>query len=219
MQVMEKRVENNKAMISGAKVVRGYEYDHTTHGEDFYMIYVEAPRLSGVVDTIPVIVSDRIADVHSDIVGESVYIDGQFRSYNKWQEDGKRKLLLFVFANDICFESSYHDEDTYFHDINSVILDGCICKAPIYRETPLKKQICDVLLAVNRPYGKSDYIPCIVWGRDAKYVSRMDVGRKLHIEGRIQSRIYMKKTADGEIDHRVAYEVSASKVELMEVES
>ena len=210
MQNKKQTIENNQVTIVG-KISSGFIYSHEIYGEGFYMVEVETERLSDAADIIPVMVSERLLDVSKDYTGTFVSIYGQFRSYNK--HDGDRsKLFLSVFVREIEFIDTI--------DINAisnqVFLDGYICKEPIYRKTPLGREIADVLLAVNRPYGKSDYIPCICWGRNARYVGNLDIGTKISIAGRVQSRTFLKKIDEETTEERVAYELSASKVEVVE---
>lgn len=168
-------------------------------------------RLSDSEDRIPVMVSERLLDITQDYVGEYIEIQGQFRSYNRHEEKHNR-LVLSVFARELRFI----DEDEEFLPTNQIFLDGFICKPPVYRKTPLGREIADVLLAVNRPYGKSDYIPCICWGRNARYASAFMVGGHVLLWGRIQSREYMKRISETESEKRVAYEVSVSKLEYID---
>ena len=205
-------IENNKVTVGG-KVVGEFTYSHEMHGEKFYLFDILLRRLSGAYDVIPVMVSDRLMDVEKDYTDCNILVSGQFRSYNK-HEEVSTKLILSVFAREITFLEEIDDKQ----NVNSISLDGYICKEPKYRETPLGREIADVLLAVNRPYGKSDYIPCICWGRNARFVGQSDVGTHVRISGRIQSREYQKKLEDGEFETRTAYEVSASKVDLVKEE-
>ena len=205
-------IENNKVTVGG-KVVGGFTYSHEMYGEKFYLFDILLRRLSGAYDVIPVMVSDRLMDVEKDYTDCNILVSGQFRSYNK-HEEVSTKLILSVFAREITFLEEIDDKQ----NVNSISLDGYICKEPKYRETPLGREIADVLLAVNRPYGKSDYIPCICWGRNARFVGQSDVGTHVRISGRIQSREYQKKLEDGEFETRTAYEVSASKVDLVKEE-
>ena len=168
-------------------------------------------RLSDSEDRIPVMVSERLLDITQDYVGEYIEIQGQFRSYNRHEEKHNR-LVLSVFVRELRFI----DEDEEFLPTNQIFLDGFICKPPVYRKTPLGREIADVLLAVNRPYGKSDYIPCICWGRNARYASAFMVGGHVLLWGRIQSREYMKRISETESEKRVAYEVSVSKLEYID---
>lgn len=205
-------LENNKVTLGG-KVVGEFTYSHEVYGEKFYLVNMLLRRISGTYDVIPVMVSDRLVDVEKDYTDCNILVTGQFRSYNKHDED-KDKLILSVFAREI----SFIDEIAEGQNPNHISLDGYICKDPSYRKTPLGREIADVMLAVNRPYGKSDYIPCICWWRNARYAGILDVGTHIKITGRIQSREYKKKLDDGTTDVRTAYEVSASKIELVEEE-
>lgn len=193
------------------EIVSDFVFSHEIFGEGFYMVEVNVPRLSDSSDIIPLMVSERLLDVEADYKGQSIMVQGQFRSYNR-HEERKNRLVLSVFAREIEFV----DETPESSKTNQIYLDGYICKEPIYRKTPLGREIADLLLAVNRPYGKSDYIPCICWGRNARFASNFTVGTRCEIWGRIQSREYMKKLSEDEAEKRIAYEVSVSKLELME---
>ena len=208
----DKMFENNQVSIIG-EIVSDFQYSHEVYGEGFYMMEVSVRRLSDFVDYIPVMVSERIIDVEADYIGQLVYISGQFRSFNR-HEERKNRLVLSVFARELEILDPDCDEDAG----NQIFLDGYICKEAIYRKTPLGREIADLLVAVNRSYGKSDYIPCICWGRNARFVGQSDVGTHVRISGRIQSREYQKKLEDGEFEMRTAYEVSASKVDLVKEE-
>ena len=168
-------------------------------------------RLSDSEDRIPVMVSERLLDVTQDYTGRYIEIQGQFRSYNR-HEEKRNRLVLSVFARELNFV----EETEESVPLNQIFLDGFICKPPVYRRTPLGREIADMLLAVNRPYGKSDYIPCICWGRNARYASAFAVGGHVLLWGRIQSREYMKRTGDNETERRTAYEVSVSKLEYID---
>ena len=193
------------------EIVSDFTYSHEIFGEGFYMVDVSVERLSDSIDIIPLMVSERLLDVNGDYKGMYIVVNGQFRSYNR-HEERKNKLVLSVFAREIDFV----DEIGENTKSNQIYLDGYICKEPVYRKTPLGREIADLLLAVNRPYGKSDYIPCICWGRNARYASNFEVGARCAVWGRIQSREYMKKISEEELEKRIAYEVSVSKLELME---
>ena len=206
----DKVIENNQVTIMG-EIVSDFSYSHEIFGEGFYLVDIRVKRLSESYDEIPLMVSERLLDVKADYKGMYVSVNGQFRSYNR-HEERKNRLVLSVFAREIAFV----DEVEESAKSNQIYLDGYICKEPIYRKTPLGREIADVLLAVNRPYGKSDYIPCICWGRNARYANQFKVGERCAIWGRIQSREYMKKLSETEIEKRVAFEVSVSKLELME---
>lgn len=207
---MNKIIENNQVTIRG-EVFSGFSFSHELYGENFYTMQVKVPRDSGYEDVIPVMVSDRMLDVKQEFIGQWICVEGQFRSYNK-QEDRKNKLVLSVFAREV----EFIDYLVHSGDDNKIFLDGYICKDPIYRKTPLGREIADILLAVNRPYGKSDYIPCICWGRNAKFAEKLNVGEHCAIHGRIQSRSYMKKLDEEHLEERVAYEVSISTLEVVE---
>ena len=211
---------NNNACISGV-IAEKFCYSHQIYGEKFYTSTVDVERKSGVIDSVPIMVSERLADVGSLLVGdgsvtdkwvgERVYIYGHFRSFNK--HDGNRNhLILHLFAREFfCIDDIGQDE-------NRIELDGFICKDPIYRKTPYGREICDILLAVNRPYGKSDYIPCICWGRNSRFASGLEAGTRLKVQGRIQSREYFKEISEGYSERRTAYEVSISQMEVVESE-
>ena len=206
----DKIFENNQVSIVGT-IVSDFQYSHEVYGEGFYMVDVSVNRLSNFVDIIPVMVSERIVDVTKNYEGNLIYVLGQFRSYNR-HEEKKNRLVLSVFARELEFIEEESDE----LKSNQIYLDGYICKEPIYRKTPLGREIADLLIAVNRSYGKSDYIPCICWGRNARYASGFEVGGHVQVYGRIQSREYVKKLSETEVEHRVAYEVSVSKIEYLE---
>ena len=206
----DKVIENNQVVIMG-EIVSDFAFSHEIFGEGFYMVDVRVERLSDSIDIIPLMVSERLLDVNGDYKGMYIVVNGQFRSYNR-HEERKNKLVLSVFAREIDFV----DEIGENTKSNQIYLDGYICKEPVYRKTPLGREIADLLLAVNRPYGKSDYIPCICWGRNARFASNFEVGARCAVWGRIQSREYMKKISDEQLEKRVAYEVSVSKMELIE---
>ncbi len=208
----DKVIENNQVTIMG-EIVSDFTYSHEIFGEGFYMVDVKVQRLSDSSDIIPLMISERLLDVGADYKGEYIAVNGQFRSYNR-HEERKNKLVLSVFAREIEFV----DEMEESSKTNQIYLDGFICKEPIYRKTPLGREIADLLLAVNRPYGKSDYIPCICWGRNARFANSFRVGERCAVWGRIQSREYMKKIDEENVEKRVAYEVSVSKLELLEEE-
>ena len=183
----DKIIENNQVTIMG-EIVTPFTFSHEVFGEGFYMVEVSVRRLSNSQDQIPVMVSERLIDVSQDYTGEFIMVSGQFRSYNR-HDEVKNRLVLSVFAREIEFV----EEELDGAKTNNILLDGYICKLPVYRKTPLGREIADLLLAVNRPYGKSDYIPCICWGRNARYASSFEVGEHVQITGRIQSREYVKK--------------------------
>ena len=209
----DKIIENNQVTIMG-KVATEFSFSHEVFGEGFYMVEVEVKRLSNSEDRIPLMISERLIDVTQDYTGEYIMVHGQFRSYNRHEEQ-KNRLVLSVFVREI----SFMEEEPDGTKTNSIWLDGYICKEPIYRKTPLGREIADLLLAVNRPYGKSDYIPCICWGRNARYASGFEVGEHVQLLARIQSREYVKRISDTETEKRVAYEVSVSKLEKTLIDS
>ncbi|MCH5269410.1 MAG: single-stranded DNA-binding protein [Lachnospiraceae bacterium] len=208
----DKVIENNQVTIMG-EIVSNFSYSHEIFGEGFYMVDVKVQRLSDSFDVIPMMVSERLIDVSADYRGYFVEVSGQFRSYNR-HEERKNRLVLSVFAREIVFVEEIEESAK----TNQIFLDGYICKVPIYRKTPLGREIADLLLAVNRPYGKSDYIPCICWGRNARFASGFEVGERCSVWGRIQSREYMKKIDEEQVEKRVAYEVSVSKLEIVREE-
>ena len=211
----DKIIENNQVSIMG-KIDTGFTFSHQVFGEGFYMTELLVKRLSDSEDRIPVMVSERLVDVTQDYVGQYVEIHGQFRSYNR-HEGVKNKLILSIFVREMQFieEEEIPEEQAR---TNQIFLDGYVCKPPVYRKTPLGREIADILVAVNRPYGKSDYIPCIAWGRNARYASTIEVGGHLQIWGRVQSREYTKKISEEQVEKRVAYEVSVSKIDVVEEE-
>lgn len=192
------------------EVASQFVFSHEVFGEGFYMVDVLVKRLSNSDDRIPLMISERLIDVTQDYTGEYIMATGQFRSYNQHDEK-KNRLVLSVFVREV----SFVEEELDGAKTNHILLDGYICKKPIYRKTPLGREIADLLLAVNRPYGKSDYIPCICWGRNARFASGFDVGEHVQVLGRIQSREYVKKITETETEKRVAYEVSVSKLECL----
>lgn len=203
----DKIIENNQVSIIG-KVASSFTFSHQVFGEGFYLVDVLVKRLSDSEDRIPLMVSERLVDVSQDYEGEYIMVQGQFRSYNR-HEEKKNRLVLSVFVREL----SFVEETDESIKTNQIFLDGYICKPPVYRKTPLGREIADLLLAVNRPYGKSDYIPCICWGRNARYASAFEVGGHVLLWGRIQSREYIKKLGENETEKRTAYEVSVSKLE------
>ena len=197
------QMNNNKVYLRG-KVISKPVFSHEVFDEKFYEINLQVPRLSEFNDVIPVTVSERFFDTTKFEIGEEIAVKGQFRSYNK-QEGNKSKLVLTVFVREICeIDESLNP--------NVIELVGYVCKPPVFRTTPFKREICDVLLAVNRAYNKSDYIPCITWGRNARYVKNFEVGEKIELTGRIQSREYQKKVSDDIVENKVAYEISVTKI-------
>lgn len=206
----DKILENNQVSIVG-EIISNFQYSHEVYGEGFYMVEVAVSRLSNFSDYIPLMISERLIDTSQSYIGQKVYVTGQFRSYNR-HEELKNRLVLSVFVREI----EFIEEETEEMKSNQILLDGYICKDPIYRKTPLGREIADLLVAVNRSYGKSDYIPCICWGRNARFAARFEVGVHVQIWGRIQSREYVKRLNEDEVEKRTAYEVSVSKIEYME---
>ena len=214
---MDTNYTDNNHIILVGKVTSDKTFSHEVYGERFYIFKIEIPRLSGTSDIIPVTVSERLLPAEELKIGEKVVIKGQFRSYNTYV-DNKNRLILTVFAKDLIPEANFTEEQEEWEKqniSNEVVLNGYICKAPIYRQTPFKREIADLLLAVNRAYNKSDYIPCIAWGRNARFCQNMEVGTCVKIVGRVQSRIYEKKYEDGTVEERVAYEVSVGSMEIV----
>ena len=211
-------LENNYLTLVG-KVTGEKNFSHEIYGESFYVFNLEIPRLSGNSDIIPITVSERLIKEDTLQEGKKLLVKGQFRSYNSYENE-KNRLILTVFAKDIMeVEDVEEDEENEIvkKDIitNEVVLIGYICKKPIYRQTPFGREISDILLAVNRAYNKSDYIPCIAWGRNARFCQNLEVGSQVKIVGRVQSRMYEKKHEDGTVENRVAYEVSVGSLEVI----
>ena len=205
-------MENSNNFIEvGGCILTDLLFSHEIYGEGFYRFDVEVERLSGIADALPVTVSERIIDKTAMRPGQLVLIRGQIRSYNNYVEaDRKNKLVLTVFARDIELLEEPADPSP-----NDVFLNGYLCKPPIYRTTPFGREIADLLIAVNRSYNKSDYIPCIAWGRNARYAGRLTVGDNIRLWGRMQSRQYQKRKDDGEVLEKTAYEVSTAKIEVV----
>ncbi len=204
-------IQNNSVTLIG-EVASGFTFNHEVYGEKFYTINLDVKRLSGQADIIPLTISERLIDVNDNYIGSTLEIRGQFRSFNL-RDQSRAKLVLSVFVREVFFlEENFTD----YTKSNSISLNGYLCKAPVYRKTPLGREIADLLIAVNRPYGKSDYIPCIAWGRNAKYASGLFVATRLEIFGRIQSREYTKKLSETDTISRIAYEVSVSNLEVYE---
>ena len=208
--------ENNQLVLVG-KVTSEKRFSHEIYGEKFYIFDLSVPRLSGNADNIPITISERLLLEEDLSVGKNIIIEGQFRSYNSFENE-KNRLVLTVFAKEIKFLEEQEEEfkPTKENTSNEVILDGFICKKPIYRKTPFGREIADVLLAVNRAYNKSDYIPCIAWGRNARFCENIPVGTEVKVVGRVQSRQYEKKYEDGTSEIRVAYEVSVASLEVID---
>ena len=205
---MENYTENNHAQVVG-RVEDELKLSHEIYGEKFYVFTLGIPRLSGTNDNVKIMVSDRLLADMELAKGDLIEVSGQFRSYNDY-ENGDNRLVLTVFAKDI-----HRCEEDKGKNPNSLYLNGFICKEPIYRTTPFGREITDLLLAVNRSYNKSDYIPVIAWGRNARYCKNINIGDNIKVWGRIQSRIYQKHISEEEVIEKTAYEVSVSRMEMV----
>ena len=205
---MDKLLENNVELVG--EIVSDFRFSHEVYGEKFYLVDVAVKRMSETIDYLPLLISEYLIDVNTNHIGEIIHVTGQFRSYNR-HEELKNRLVLSVFV----LEIEFIEEETEEMKSNQIILDGYICKDPIYRKTPLGREITDLLVAVNRSYGKSDYIPCICWSRNARHASGLPLGTHLKITGRIQSRDYIKHHSNGEEEERRAYEISASRIKVI----
>lgn len=203
--------ENNQVNLVGI-IVTEPVFSHEFFQEKFYRIYVSVSRMSNKSDVIPVMISEVMLDMSKKYTGNYVEIEGQFRSYNQYSEN-RTKLILSVFARQI-----HVINDSKKNGTNQICLNGFIVKEPKYRITPLDREIADILVAVNRSYKKSDYIPCICWGRNARRISRFGVGTEVCLTGRIQSREYVKHLDNETEEIRMAYEVSVSRIDIMESE-
>lgn len=214
---MDTNYSDNNQLVLVGKVTSDKRFSHEIYGEKFYIFDLSVPRLSGNADIIPITISERLLIEEGLEIGKNVIIEGQFRSYNSYENE-RNKLVLTVFAKEIKFAN---EEDEEFKPSkenvsNEVTLTGYICKKPIYRKTPFGREIADLLLAVNRAYNKSDYIPCIAWGRNARFCENVPVGTEVRIVGRVQSRQYEKKYEDGSSEIKVAYEVSIASLEVID---
>jgi len=212
-------LENNYLTLVG-KVTGEKRFSHEIYGERFFTFNLSIPRLSGNADIIPVTTSERLITDEMLTEGNKLLIKGQFRSYNSYENE-RNKLVLTVFAKDV--EEVVENEENEENEMvkkemttNEVVLIGYVCKKPIYRQTPFGREIADLLLAVNRAYNKSDYIPTIAWGRNARFCQNLEIGTQVKIVGRVQSRMYEKKYEDGTVEQKVAYEVSICSLELIE---
>ena len=206
--------ENNYLVLIG-KIISDKTFSHEIYGESFYLFNLEVPRLSGNEDIIPITISERLIANFDLGIGKKIVVEGQFRSYNSYENE-RNRLVLTVFAKDVMEYNEEKQEEAKERVSNEVTLNGYICKKPIYRQTPFGREIADLLLAVNRAYNKSDYIPCIAWGRNARFCENMEVGTEVKIVGRVQSRIYEKKFEDGTVEQRVAYEVSIGSLQVID---
>lgn len=208
---MQDKFAKNKILVGGY-VDSAPEFSHRVHGEGFLSFNIQVPRLSEKADVIPITISERLINLEEIFIGRKIIVEGQIRSYNFFvEEENKNKLVISVFATEI----ELCREDEKINNINRVVIDGFICKKPVYRKTPAGREITDILVAVNRAYNKSDYIPAISWGRNARFAKDFDVSNNIKITGRLQSREYQKKVSETEYITRVAYEISVSKLELL----
>ena len=209
--------ENNHLILRG-EIVSQKSYSHEIYGEKFYIVNLEVKRLSSTSDIIPITISERLIMNFDLEIGKKVEVEGQFRSYNNYENE-RNRLILTVFAKEIRNLENEEENEENSNLTNEVILVGYICKKPIYRQTPFGREIADILLAVNRAYNKSDYIPCIAWGRNARFCQNLEVGTEVKIVGRVQSRSYEKKYEDGRVENKVAYEVSIASMEIVNNET
>lgn len=209
VNMTEKILKNNQAVVAG-EIISEFKFSHEVFGEGFYLVDMKVNRLSHSNDIIPLLVSERLIDVKHSYAGLFMEVRGQFRSYNK-HEDNRNHLVLSLFVRELALIQNVKHRRP-----NMIFLDGYICKEPVYRKTPLGREISDILLAVNRAYSKSDYIPCICWGRNARFAGNLPVGSRIQVWGRIQSREYQKRVEDNKVIRRVAYEVSVNKMEYLD---
>ena len=197
-------ITTNQLSLTGV-IMENPQFDHEVFGEAFFRTVLSVPRLSGAFDLLPLTISERLMGEDFQ-QGATVAIGGQLRSDNKVM-GGAGRLLLTAFAQHL----RPVDEE---ENPNTVFLSGALCKPPSFRTTPFGREIADLMLAVNRSYGKSDYIPCIAWGRTARFASGLNVGDHVQLQGRFQSRVYQKQLPDGTVQERTAYEVSVSRLTL-----
>lgn len=208
----EMNVYNKNVLTVIGKIINNPTLSHETHGEKIYTFQIEIPRLNkDVKDILNVEVSDRAVDINSIHENDTVKINGQFRSFNRYnKEKGKVSLELFIFAKDIV----KIENDEEINNINKIELHGNLCKVPVFRHTPSGREISDLLVAVQRQYNRSDYIPCIAWSRNARYATKnLTVGTPVVIEGRVQSRNYIKHLDNGEEEKHTVYEVSCMRLD------
>ena len=201
-------INNNEVELLGT-VESELSFSHEVYGEGFYKFILDVPRLSDISDKISITVSERLLTDINLTIGQTIFVSGQFRSYNNYSESGN-KLILTVFARDIVTNENIEEEK----NPNHIFLNGFLCKKPVYRTTPFGREITDILIAVNRAYNKSDYIPAIAWGRNARFASTLEVGENVKIWGRIQSRDYQKKIDEDNVITKTAYEISISKMDI-----
>ena len=210
--MIEHKTENNEVILIG-KIVSEAKFSHKVYGEGFYSFDLHIPRLSNSYDVLPITISERLLPNYGSIIGKTFELQGQLRSYNQYSE-GKNRLILTVF----CLEMKEVSAAELSKSKNHIYLNGYLCKKPVYRTTPFGREITDLHLAVNRAYHKSDYIPCITWGRTARFAQSLEVGDHIKIWGRIQSRIYQKKLETGEAIIKTAYEISINKLDKIDEE-
>jgi len=211
--MVDKVINTNTVTVVG-KVISGREFSHEMYGEGFYTFDMEVPRLSDYSDVLPITISERLF-VNIDLKpGTYLVVEGQLRSYNRYL-NGNNKLVLTIFARDAYMPHDEEELKELLKKPNEMFIDGYVCKAPVYRTTPFGREITDLLVAVNRPYNKSDYIPSIAWGRNARFCEKLKIGDHVRLWGRIQSRGYQKKLGEGEVLSKTAYEVSISKLEYV----
>lgn len=201
-------INNNEVELVGT-VESELSFSHEVYGEGFYKFTLDVPRLSDISDKISITVSERLLTDVNLVIGKTIFVSGQFRSYNNYSETGN-KLILTVFARDIITDQDIPEEK----NPNHIFLNGFLCKKPVYRTTPFGREITDILIAVNRAYNKSDYIPAIAWGRNARFASNLEIGENVKIWGRIQSRDYQKKIDEENVITKTAYEISISKMDI-----
>jgi len=201
-------INNNEVELVGT-VESELSFSHEVYGEGFYKFTLDVPRLSDISDKISITVSERLLTDVNLVIGKTIFVSGQFRSYNNYSETGN-KLILTVFARDIVTDGDIQEDK----NPNHIFLNGFLCKKPVYRTTPFGREITDILIAVNRAYNKSDYIPAIAWGRNARFASTLEIGENVKIWGRIQSRDYQKKIDEENVITKTAYEISISKMDI-----
>jgi len=201
-------INNNEVELVGT-VESELSFSHEVYGEGFYKFTLDVPRLSDISDKISITVSERLLTDVNLVIGKTIFVSGQFRSYNNYSETGN-KLILTVFARDIVTDGDIQEDK----NPNHIFLNGFLCKKPVYRTTPFGREITDILIAVNRAYNKSDYIPAIAWGRNARFASTLEIGENVKIWGGIQSRDYQKKIDEENVITKTAYEISISKMDI-----
>ena len=212
--MIHKEADTNNIVTLLGTINQDLKFSHEMHGEKFFEFIMEVPRLSNSVDNLVVTISERLMDLSLLTVGKKIKVLGQLRSYNNESNKSGNKLKLTIFSKEVLLLEE--DDEEYSKSKNEILLNGFLCKSPIFRETPMGREITDIILAVNRSYKKSDYIPILCWGRNARYSKDLKVGDNIKVWGRVQSRSYDKKISDTETETRIAYEVSISKIEKIE---